>query len=1191
MNFRTAFFTLFALGLFLALCAGQQKEELPASPQRVGFASDSAGAVAPRDHKPSDLRILFTGYLLGYYRVPYIQPGDFQSDCPNNLALGSPPVEKFHEAITKQENPDHTILVGMGDNFAVQLYSRVYAPDPPASDSSIPTLIPKPRNSPDPKWKSPSGRIGDNVGCFLALAHYDAIVPGKEDFYFGAERLRNIANALAHVPDRNNAKPGDGRPLPVHILADNLVVQTTFLNAPTQIPDSEKSLKFIPGLPDGIQVSEISDHGTVLPFLQSITVKSGLGSKGPKLTLCVAGGDPDEYTCSGKIDLIEEADSKPTLPNSLHRYKLDPPLQAGSNYQLCADPANQTKAIDARKPRCIRFNVAKPYLNGDSSNPPYRYIPEKNVVIYGVVDPAIQSLVGRDNLSWKNVDKELTTEVLALDPLKSLKQAEQLFEKSKEGAGKKPRKILLAQMSRANAEELAESLDFDLVIAAARPYEHATTNRVVTMEKDPVSRKYRGIVVVPWQPPISPSEKEDKRIIGTDKDKQPTLFDPLRQLDSWDKVSDGQREVRVWKLSGDRNPVLSESECSGNELNRAAAAQMRWQVTADQYGSDSPPCKKPTADDAFVKLVLKTLREKAHADLGMLQRRDFYYGPFLPPTLPPQPGQGAIAVDIEKTLWTGDISRVVLVTGDTLKKVLKESEALDRRDIDATAEKLETGQGLFTFGIGKTEDGQYMVDGDLLDPKRLYSIATSNHITAGDTGYPELSDPQLSSKSLPNPSHVAPDTPIKISEIVCHEMKEPGCIVAPDLSYPEKDGNSLFASSVDRPSQGNPTPALRAKSWAIHSWDRPTLGSSQSLVATDSAKLETQTQDRGIWRFSLVQGSFSFQESMNNMSEATRAKLFTGNAAPGLNGANSHQWQLSKLAEAVRGGRWLDEYVRNQIDYSSQVTEQAAPALPSVSQSKNRDQFDAGLFFHPITLCPHWLFVPCWNQQKEYPKIGLVLEPFRLDSPLARQDIIIGPRSNEEAVHMGRTQNLLARTGMRIENQKSHFETGYEAGWERGALVTFLAGPISCAPLPNQSPEGCLISVVPPVHVDQVRQTRDLRAFYVDYAWTTPLPWHSIKNVVQLQGEWFPFDASNENSSDTRKLYDINEKLSIPIFSSLSFQPGAEYYLYRNKFGVSELKRWTPSASLTWSFDRYSGGKWFKSLGYSPNATPAAAPK
>ena len=464
-------------------------------------------------------------------------------------------------------------------------------------------------------------------------------------------------------------------------------------------------------------------------------------------------------------------------------------------------------------------------------------------------------------------------------------------------------------------------------------------------------------------------------------------------------------------------------------------------------------------------------------------------------------------------------------------------------------------------------------------------MATSNHIIAGDTGYPELNDPLLGRKKLPAPPQGEDQEGRRISEVVCVALVTPAedCIQPKAPNSPNRDGNLLFASYAGEAPETKPSRLISDGTWFVHFLDRPRIVESSPLTPRET--LEEAAQNRPTWRFSLLQASFSFQESANNMSEKTRALLFTGFSAPGIYGANAHQWQISKRAELAHGGQWLDEYFRNQLDYASQVTEQIAPALPSISRTKNRDQFDAGLFLHPFTLCKTLIAWPCRNQQKEYPKIGFVFEPFRLDTPVAHEQLIIGPKSNQETVNMNRAQGLLARTGLRIENPKSHLEAGYEAGWERGSLVAFLSGNTSCLPLPAQSPYGCLTTLTPPVHIDQARETREQHGFYVDYSWITPLPFRNWQNIAQAQGDWYPFGPANDNSSDTRKLYDITEKSSIPSSPAEASNPVRRVFLYRNKFGVSAQGA-GPSATLTWTFDRYSGGKLAKSVSWNPNPLP-----
>jgi len=61
----------------------------------------------------------------------------------------------------------------------------------------------------------------DNVGCFLIRAGFDAMVPGKHDFYYGPDGCR-IWRAYLHLAKGTS------------ILASNLVVVTQYRQAGPQ---------------------------------------------------------------------------------------------------------------------------------------------------------------------------------------------------------------------------------------------------------------------------------------------------------------------------------------------------------------------------------------------------------------------------------------------------------------------------------------------------------------------------------------------------------------------------------------------------------------------------------------------------------------------------------------------------------------------------------------------------------------------------------------------------------------------------------------------------------------------------------------------------------------------------------------------------------------------------------------------
>ena len=242
-----------------------------------------------------DLRILFTGYLLGYYRVPNRQIADFQPDCKQNddTVKRQPSDALIQRIATAKQN---AVLVGAGDNLAVELGSRTWGED--AIDLSPKTRSPESQGWPD---EIRPGEIGDNVGCFMSLAGYDAIVPGKNDFYFGPERLRRIAHRLASVP--KGFKPTGSNEVfdPVHMLAANLIVKTDYWRKPPEIPGSEKRFRFKLGMPVGVESLTIADNATVLPFLRKIRLRIKPGSPGEQpATLPYLCGE----ATPGKLDSI-----------------------------------------------------------------------------------------------------------------------------------------------------------------------------------------------------------------------------------------------------------------------------------------------------------------------------------------------------------------------------------------------------------------------------------------------------------------------------------------------------------------------------------------------------------------------------------------------------------------------------------------------------------------------------------------------------------------------------------------------------------------------------------------------------------------------------------------------------------------------------------------------------------------------
>jgi hypothetical protein len=536
---------------------------------------------------------------------------------------------------------------------------------------------------------------------------------------------------------------------------------------------------------------------------------------------------------------------------------------------------------------------------------------------------------------------------------------------------------------------------------------------------------------------------------------------------------------------------------------------------------------------------------------------------------------------LERILWMGDYLEVLSVKGSTLKKVLDDSDKFDTLDEQATHETEERARGLLVMGIQKTRDKQYLVDGMQLDPNRLYTVATSNHIAAGDNGYPELADPQFADVHLPrvDKDKDADDKTPRISVVVCRALGGESCVSNPGL---------LFASIKDLPSQLEPSlPGLRA-------YLRSLQGVPQ-LLGDGYNRTDYQAQLNPTWRFSLKDLSFNFSAVRNNLSEVERVTELGGVTEPGAGNAKSHSIAFSTHLEWVRSGKWLGEFIRGLGEYQDIVTGNTAtvpitgangtisntvsPAPALITRSKNQGAVDAGFFWHP-------------GGHKYFDKLGMVLEPIHFDTQLAPQELqfpavyntaggIVVPAIN---LSLPRNRNLLQRLAFRAESAKSHFEMGYQGGWEPNASESLNDNVGSCSALTvtlcvetqeaNMGFEANSIS--------QARATRERHGPYADLDWTWPLIW---KLGFRTQDSFQYFGPAHlDNSIDTLYRNDATETLTFQLWPNLSVGPSLERFDYENKIEHVHLRTWSPAFKLTYSFERLQGGNWKNSLSYSPTS-------
>jgi hypothetical protein len=238
------------------------------------------------------LTVVYTGRTLGYFRYPEQQSRLNFDHCVDDPSTMSPPTRDFAAALRAQSK-DAQILVGMGDNFAMDLESRTFLDKTASGVDRQPKDLWTWDYLTSHQWLHDNdnevvhGRLGaslaagygtipaDNVGCFIRFAKYDAIVPGNADFYYGPERLRMLARFLM--------SDGQGSAFPkVAMLASNLAVITTVPGANPPIPDYQRERGPLGNQTLNYQVVQKQNGGeptiqadlpaAVLPYLRKITI-------------------------------------------------------------------------------------------------------------------------------------------------------------------------------------------------------------------------------------------------------------------------------------------------------------------------------------------------------------------------------------------------------------------------------------------------------------------------------------------------------------------------------------------------------------------------------------------------------------------------------------------------------------------------------------------------------------------------------------------------------------------------------------------------------------------------------------------------------------------------------------------------------------------------------------------------------
>jgi hypothetical protein len=1153
---------------------------------------------------PSPQQIVYTGSLFGYFRVPDLQSGTAvrcpASPSPKESSTSSRkdnedkyPNSKAADRFLEKQRAEfaNAILVGTGDNFAPRLEARIFDPPPPNSNRDVYA----PRNKELYTWdgknwlldiptdkagKELRGRVeegegtipNDNVGCFLAAAGYAAVVPGKHDFYFGPERVRELARFMAGIPKpKDDTKPPDYRA--VQMLGANLLIKTTRIEDAPPAPNKNK-----PKWPDAFAPMNL--QSSVYPWFSYVHVKLMELPEGKLLNalkqrlaerkertdesafrsvldVVRAGGDGEDVKVleekikafrgydlllcpsqgDGKIpQQIKECRPSPVEwrvsisgNNVVYEVALDPDerdkpyeearfstLHAGESYGLCL---NKKGSPTIKEETCLPFSANTPFFYSPHNLPeagvdpdPYVFLEKDNVAIFGVVDPNILQQVGILNYSWFNRDNKLKTEVSAEDPANAVRQQLDYFERRHPGFT--GLKILLAQMSPSLARVLAARLPQFQVVVTEADQEQATSETVLSTEWSPNGRA--GVFVA------VPSPYFD---LEQDKSREGTLHlgsietSKVKGKNSW------------WLTARILSPTPIERRAERSTYSSTASSQTFQERIASNLDRclSAPPANPDEPFDRIKWLTLCAMREQTGADVALLQKRDFFDE--LPPEALNEPEQFQRALD--RIIWKGDLVTLLYVPGSALKKALAQSKKYDDDDKNLLSLADEKFHGLVYLGI-KKEDKDYLVNEIPLDEKKIYVVATSDYIGAGDTGYPDLAAAALNPKIRPGQFPKEFDT---ISSLVCRRL------------FPEKPDAAKFClhqlmrdDSLDRSTAKaappNKQPTLGKRLWKLEPFKWPPA--SGEPAGTDNA-LEQKAQHHPIWTLALRNLSLGFSSLSNNLTDAQIAQKFAGVPTSGVTASKTHTVTVGLDTRLSRTSHRNEFFVAMGIDYKEQST---GDTTPRIFQINNRLTGDAG-------------FIDNTRGGRSQARVGITFT-LHAEAPLQHPftTFTLGTQDRIKIIQ-NRGVLLLPRIGLRWQNRSNSFEAGAQAGREIHALSGYRfitqGSIIECLPNATETFAACISRLSkPPITAitkdstaTAILKDRPRAGFYWKFGLSIPLG-TKVKYQLTQDADFF-FNFHQDNATDTRYRDNSKHSLKFFIWPNFSIGPSLQLLLYQNK--------------------------------------------
>lgn len=1209
-------------------------------------------------------QIVYTGKLMGYFRAPDAQPGNAPRGCrtPGSSAAAA----KFQ---TFRDNYRDAVLVATGDNFAPQLEARIFNPVPDRSTSGVPDNEYAPGNKelyywnettiagvtyrnwvfykkldeyPDLKARLALGTATiptDNVGCFLAISRFAAVVPGKHDFYFGVERVRQLARFMASLtPDDLPA----GAYLPPHyrppqMLGANLVIKTSRTQAPSPVAAKPKSK-----WPEGSSV-RLGDGKSVYPWFSSpvnVKISTPESADIKKAIEKWFAANPTPSLVDVKTFFQTQAqgatseakndwEKLETVADGLREIKVCPTNDFNEIPRGCSD-GWEVKP----KPDVLSFNVKSEQITYTISIPP-NPDPKKpwtRDMKVPTFEPGRNYGLCQTNSGSKETES-------AKDEIET---GCQIFSVHRPFLNF-PRSVVSAAGTNYSDPEPF------VVVSNSDPKHEVAIFGVV----DPKITQQIGVLNYSWV-------NEDQTLTSglSAEDPAEALKQQLDYFDAWYKATHGGRDfdglkILLAQMSPQQAKVLA---ARFNKFQVVVAEADEQQATSEvklstEWDKDLSASALIAVPAPYFRSGLKEdVEGKVHFGIVEAENASAKWklqSPGISPLevnatfMTDEQVANAIRPAIESCVddkfskktedaATGSVNwNYPLKAGETVKLA---TLCAMRQHLSADVALIQKRDRFGRVPAGTT-DIQQILDhliwkGDFLSLMFVpgsalkKSLDLSTKYDNEDIDNLSLSDQKLRGLEYigvfkPGKDYIINEKPLDDNSKFAVATTD--FIAAGDTAYPDLAAAALnprtrasqFPNHMQPISglvcaQFDPThakqkclaavprdmyldsitvsaaPAPRPPGFSSKFWNLfPFKFADKVQPAKNvSDNLNQRVQGRPIWMLSLKNFSFSFNGLNNNDTDISIDNKYGGNSTSGVNTHENHTITVGLELLAMRSEHNFDVFTGMGIDYKNNSTHTSSLA-PQVVLGPNRLTGDLGFLWNRWGGRSAVRWGPVFTLRAE----TQLAPPFtRYD--LKTSDTVTG-RTDQLKVSPERSVMLMGRVGLRHQKGTNKFEAGFQKGREFNVLMGYQfvtdGTSVICKPDATKSIDKCIKDGIKDVRITKDSQVfsahrdRPRMGFY--WKWNATIPLHEkLKFELSDEGDWYFADSRMDLLTDTRFRDIFKSSLKFQVFPNFSIGPSFNLLLYRNQKGLDEKFQPIGSDFLsqkTFGFEASYSFNWF----------------